>query len=117
METVNQQNITRSESDEKNSLKRIATAATMVAALGASLGVSVGELMAADAKVEARQIKLDRGAEGRLLKGGDGMIIIIGGKPYIRSAAGKQVPAQDKIYVLENGSKVTVKGGQIVESR
>ncbi len=40
--------------------------------------------------------------------------ILIGNKPFIRTQGGAQTPAADGIYEFQDGKKITLKGGQIV---
>lgn len=52
---------------------------------------------------------------GQSLKNGDRVIIGDSGKVFIRSRSGKQTPALDKMYELQDGTKFSVKGGKIIQ--
>ena len=73
-------------------------------------------------KYESNQLKIDGAREsftvklnGQLLKNGDRVIIGDSGKVFIRSRSGKQTPAQNKTYELQDGTKFAVKGGKIIQ--
>jgi hypothetical protein len=106
------------------SFRQVVTIATAVASLGASLGVNADDLVAAEgvpvkaintSRTEVKQFKLYKDGTSFKLKGSDNMIIIIGGKTYLRLKTGAQTPAQDNIYQLQNGSRLIVSGGKVLE--
>jgi hypothetical protein len=113
----------------KDSLKHAIKVAAVVVTLGASFGISVGDVLAVGesnelkAVSESNQIKLDNAhikvdflkTHGGLINNGD-RLLVIEGKAYIRSKSGKQVPAPDKTYIMQDKTKVVVKGGKIVKT-
>jgi hypothetical protein len=63
-----------------------------------------------DISSESLMNKLD----GKALKNGD-MLKIIGGQVFIRTKAGKQMAVQDQMVELQDGTKITFKGGKILQ--
>jgi hypothetical protein len=43
------------------------------------------------------------------------MLKIIGGQVFIRTKAGKQMAVQDQMVELQDGTKITFKGGKILQ--
>lgn len=111
-------------------IRQVVAMAAAVASLGASLGANVGEALAMN-KTDRNTVNTSRGEVNQFkevnqykfyqdgttfkLKANDNSIVILEGRAVLYMKTGARSIAGDGIYELQDGSKLLIKGGQVVQ--